>query len=74
MKLYYPRPASEPISGEMRELEVQERLPNYRLCKKKNGELVLQQMEFITKGSVYSLNHQTTMNWVDIETVEEGAE
>lgn len=80
MKLYDPslppppRPNNEPVSMKMKELEVVERLPNYRLCKKKNGELVLQQMEFITKGSLYSLNHQTKMSWVDIETVEEGAE
>lgn len=37
MKLYDPSTTNEPISGEMRGLEITERLPNYRLCKKKMG-------------------------------------
>lgn len=80
MKLYDPslpppHPKNEPVSMKMRELEIVERLPNYRLCKKKNGELVLQQMVCTTRHlKIYPYDHKPKVDWVDIETVEEEAE
>lgn len=58
-----------------RYLEVKERLPHYRLCRKKSGELVLQQMECVSSGNpMRPFECEARATWIDIKTVEEGAE
>lgn len=50
------------------EICYEELMPEYRLCKKKNGDLVLQRLKILVKGS------ERKLLWIDLETIEEGAE
>ncbi|EEY08705.1 hypothetical protein [Mannheimia haemolytica] len=50
------------------EIRYEEITPEYRLCKKKNGEVVLQRLKVVVRGS------ERKLCWFDIETVEEVSE
>ncbi|MEG9490738.1 hypothetical protein [Mannheimia indoligenes] len=52
-------------------VDTAEAKPNYRLCKKKNGEIVLQQMFIITQGYISHGNPYpaSKVEWREIETV-----
>ncbi|HGO5822545.1 TPA: hypothetical protein ACK3JW_000185 [Mannheimia haemolytica] len=50
------------------EIRYEEITPEYRLCKKKDGEVVLQRLKIVVRGG------ERKFCWFDIETVEEGTE
>lgn len=72
-----PRPSLPPHPNRITlVVNREEAKPNYRLCKKKNGEIVLQQMFIITQGYI---SHGTPypiskVEWREIETVCEDSE
>lgn len=67
------------LSQLIRQTSWEEMLPIYRLCKKKNGDLVLQQKKMYFGGAVATLinpspEREIRIEWVDLETVCEESE
>lgn len=54
-------------------LEVEEKTSEYRLCRKKNGEIVLQRLVIVSEEYVNPSNFdaKTRVKWVDLDTEEE---
>lgn len=55
------------------ELEIKQETSEYRLCRKKNGEMVLQRLFIVSKRPLNPANFEgePKAKWVDLETVSE---
>ncbi|EEY12060.1 hypothetical protein FOMAKNOH_00264 [Mannheimia haemolytica] len=53
-----------------------QKMPEYRLCKKKSGDIVLQQLVIgeLTPATWHNPYPDSRTYWVDLETIEEGTE